>query len=337
MRLLIITQTVDKNDPVLGFFCEWLIQFAARCEEVEVICLREGEHDLPRNVHVHSLGKERGSVSPIKYAFRFWKILWQLWFSYDRVFVHMNPEYVILGGIWWRLIGTKIALWYTHKSVNFRLRLGTFIAHRVYTASRESFRLNVKKVHILGHGINTQLFEMRTPLQGVLRLITLGRISATKQIIEMLDVTDVLYKEGKNFSFSIVGGPATREDIVYKERLSEACRQRSYADRIHLLGPIPYAKVPQVLQEADVLLNFSHTGSLDKAALEALAAGVAVVTTNEGLAGGLPESLTVQNGNVEALAKMIWKAKDLSPTHLRAFVESNHSLQNLVRRIVSEE
>jgi len=58
MKLLVVTQVVDTEDPVLGFFVRWVEELAKHVESVEVICLREGKHMLPVNVHVHSLGKE---------------------------------------------------------------------------------------------------------------------------------------------------------------------------------------------------------------------------------------------------------------------------------------
>lgn len=75
MKLLICTQTVDREDPVLGFFCSWIAEFAKRCEKVTVICLKEGAHTLPNNVVIYSLGKERGATSRLKYATRFWKLI----------------------------------------------------------------------------------------------------------------------------------------------------------------------------------------------------------------------------------------------------------------------
>src|SRR3989338_3997811 len=96
MKLLIITQKVDKNDPILGFFHRWLEEFAKNVEKLTVICLGKGEYDLPENVRVLSLGKESGH-SKIKYLRRFYKYIWMERKNYDAVFVHMNPEYVILG------------------------------------------------------------------------------------------------------------------------------------------------------------------------------------------------------------------------------------------------
>lgn len=47
MNLLIITQKIDQNDDVLGFFHRWVEEFSKYCELVIVICLQKGEYDLP--------------------------------------------------------------------------------------------------------------------------------------------------------------------------------------------------------------------------------------------------------------------------------------------------
>src|SRR3989344_8687589 len=59
MRLLIVTQKIDRDDDLLGFFHQWICEFARHCESVTVICLEKGEYALPANVRVLSLGKER--------------------------------------------------------------------------------------------------------------------------------------------------------------------------------------------------------------------------------------------------------------------------------------
>ena len=76
MKLLIITQKVDINDDVLGFFHRWIEEFAKHCEKITVICLQKGEYNLPDNVKVLSLGKE-GAMAKIKYALNFYKYIWQ--------------------------------------------------------------------------------------------------------------------------------------------------------------------------------------------------------------------------------------------------------------------
>ena len=89
MRLLIVTQAVDRNDPVLGFFHRWIEEISQHVQTVHVVCLKEGPHSLPSNVTVHSLGKESGR-SRLKYVTRFYSYIWKFRGEYDAVFVHMN-------------------------------------------------------------------------------------------------------------------------------------------------------------------------------------------------------------------------------------------------------
>ncbi len=52
MKLLILTQKVDINDDVLGFFHRWILEFAKHYEYITVIALEIGEYNLPENVKV---------------------------------------------------------------------------------------------------------------------------------------------------------------------------------------------------------------------------------------------------------------------------------------------
>src|SRR3989338_2530121 len=105
MRLLICTQAVDTEDPVLGFFHQWIEEFAKHAEKITVICLGEGTHRLPEHVSIWSLGKEpvqqdfmiyHKALRRVRYVVWFWRLAWRLRNEYDAVFVHMNQEYVLL-------------------------------------------------------------------------------------------------------------------------------------------------------------------------------------------------------------------------------------------------
>ena len=148
MRLLIITQKVDINDDLLGFMHGWIIEFARHCKQVIVICLEKGEYELPENVKVLSLGKEV-SRSKIQYLKRFYQYIWQERKNYDSVFVHMNKEYVILGGVFWKLWGKRIALWYNHLKGNIVSRLSSVLADVIFFTSPFSFFSKSKKAKIM--------------------------------------------------------------------------------------------------------------------------------------------------------------------------------------------
>jgi glycosyltransferase involved in cell wall biosynthesis len=344
MRLLIITQAVDRTDPVLGFFLDWIALFARECDEVHVICLKEGEYDLPGNVTVHSLGKEAGA-SRIKYLVRFYWYLVTLHRRYDAVFVHMNPEYILLGGLWWRLWGKKIGLWYVHSSVTRILRFATKLTHLVFTTSPESFLIHSRKVQVMGHGIPVGLFSVpETTLRGhggpheEVQIMTIGRVSRTKRIGEMLLALDELYRRGTRFTFTIVGAPATESDVVYRDQLDTEIAQRPYA--VVSTGPIAYRDLPHMLARADVFLNLSATESMDKAVLESFAAGVPVVSSNKAFRAVLEKyrlfCADTEPGTVADAIESYLRRTDREDVRegLRSYVEQQHSLSRLIPAIM---
>lgn len=340
MKLLICTQTVDMTDPVLGFFHAWIGEFAKHCAQVTVLCLNEGEHRLPRNVTVHSLGKERGSVSRTRYAFRFLKFIYAKRDDYDAVFVHMNPEYVVLGGFLWRAWRKRIALWYVHRSITLKLRVAVRFADVILTASRKSFRLSTPKLHVVGHGIDTEIFKPSIRESSIeTRIITMGRIAPSKRLIEMLYVLDVLHARGEKFRFMVIGAPATAGDVKYEKMLREEISKRPYQEKVKIFGPVAHNKLPGLLNSQDVFLNFSTTGSMDKAVLEALAMTVPAVTTNEAFRDLLkPFDLYVTHPNAELLADIIDHAMNRPDrtavvATLRNKIVAEHSLTVLISRI----
>ena len=119
MNLLIITQRVDKNDAMLGFFHDWLNEFAKHCAKITVVALEVRDYELPANMEVLSLGKDRLSKGThptgilrrmslqLGYVLRFYYYIFSRQSSYTHVFVHMNPVYCALGGPFWRLWGKR--------------------------------------------------------------------------------------------------------------------------------------------------------------------------------------------------------------------------------------
>lgn len=342
MKLLICTQALDAGDSNLGFFHQWVAEFAKHCEKVTVICLREGEHQLPDNVFVYSLGKEKGAVSKIQYAFRFWKLIKAHRREYDAVFVHMNPEYIVLGGYLWRRWHTPVSLWYAHKSVTAKLRFAMRFVTYVFTVAPDSFAISSKKVCAVGHGIDTELFKpgMR---EGSIetRIVTTGRVAGSKHLLEMLLVCDVLYARHEKFSFTMVGEPVTAVEQKYARALAQEIEKRAFVEKIHMTGALPHGELPALLNAQDVFLNFATTGNMDKAGLEALAMGVPVVATNEAFRALLePFGLFVPQPTAERLADAIdhiMNRPDRASVvaTLRNKVVAEHSLARLVPKILA--
>ena len=151
MKIAIITQKLDQNDYVFGFFYGHIIDLARVCEQVHVVCLEcpsEHEHRLPHNVHVHSLGKAPGA-SKWNYVRRFFSFVFTKRTEYDTVLVHMEPMYVLLGGLFWRLFGKRVVLWYNHVYFDWKLRLGAPLVHEIIGVSPSGVPVHHKRIRLI--------------------------------------------------------------------------------------------------------------------------------------------------------------------------------------------
>lgn len=320
MKLLICTQAVDKNDPMLGFFIRWIEEFAKHVGRIEIICLKEGKHTLPTNVRVHSLGKERGAASGAAYAWRFLSLAWKLRHEYDTVFVHMNPEYIVVAGLLWRLMHKRIALWYTHKSVNLKLRIAVLFAHVVFTASPESFRLQTKKLRVIGHGIDVDFFSPDSKVSRGTAILSAGRLSPTKR-------HDLVIRAAEHFLYEVrIAGEGPE-----RKNLESLALNLSISSRIHFLGAQTQEQLREEYRRAGVFIHMSETGSLDKVVLEALACGLPVITTSTTLVG-LP--ITVVPTTPDAIAKEVLAIRQTDTQPLITYVREHHSLQKLTPAIL---
>ena len=147
MKILIVTELVDKNHDMFGFFHGRTLDFARQCEKLTIICLELREHNLPPNVKTLSLGKEK-KRSRLAYTWKLLKYSWTERKNYDRVFVHLTPHYVVLGGWLWRLLGKEVVLWYSHTFVDWWLWVAEKFANVILTTSENKFRIKSTKVKI---------------------------------------------------------------------------------------------------------------------------------------------------------------------------------------------
>lgn len=334
MRLLIITQKVDKNDDILGFFHRWILEFAKHYESVTVIALQVGEYDLTENVKILSLGKEIGG-SKISYIFNFYKYIWNERENYDAVFVHMNPIYIVLGGLFWKLWKKKISLWYTHKSVDLKLRIAEIFADNIFTASDKSFRMKSKKLYIMGHGIDANQFEKKSleTKDNKINILHTGRISRTKNIHLFIEIAEILKNKGIEFQMNIVGTPVTQEEERFFKKLKENISNKKLTEYFNFTGAVAPIDISSYYHKNDVFLNLSNTGSMDKTVLEAIISDMQLLVSNEAFEDILPD-INKTTKDPKQIAEDIIKIINIKPdSSLREYVLKNHNLENLIQRL----
>lgn len=334
VRLLIVTQAVDLDDPVLGFFHRWVEEFAKHCERVHIICLKEGRHALPVNVTVHSLGKETGR-SRRKYLARFYRYVWSLRGEYEAVFVHMNEEYMLLSGILWRLMGKRIVLWRNHKTGSWRTRCAVLLAHTVCHTSSEAYVAHMHNAQQMPIGIDTDAFSPGTPPTPE-SILFLGRLDAVKKPDVFLEAMQQLVASHPSAHADIYGDPTPGREayaIVLKERFA-------HLTNVTFHSGVAHERTPEIYHSHTIYVNLTPSGSFDKTIGEALASGCVVVAANDAVRDVLVSECSVNSHNPHDVARGISAALALSQEEReqatargRAFVEREHSLALLVERL----
>ncbi len=280
MKLLVITQTVDSQDLVLGFFCRWIEELAKRVAHIEVICLKEGVHALPHNVRIHSLGKENG-VSRFRYLVRFYAYVWKLRYEYDAVFVHMNQEYVLLAGPLWRLLQKRVYLWRNHYAGSLWTDLAAAFCTNVFCTSRYSYTAKYKKTILMPVGVDTEYFK---PDDGSARkpysILFLARMSPSKRPEMLIDALAHLADQKIQYTVSFVGSPLPQDEPYY-EALKVRVTALGLSDCVMFHLGVPSSQTPRWYRAHDIFVNASPSGMLDKTIFEAAACGCRVLSSSK--------------------------------------------------------
>jgi len=119
--------------------------------------------------------------------------------------------------------------------------------------------------------------------QNVFSVITVGSLIWRKGYEWALGAIRRVADSGINVRFEIIGDGPDRQRVLY------TIADLGLEQRVKLLGKLPTEEVLHRVQEADVFLLSSHSEGISNAALEAMACGIPVVTTD---CGGMREAVT---------------------------------------------
>lgn len=340
MKLLLITQAVDTKDTFLAFMHSWIATFAPKYESITVICLKKGEYNLPENVRVFSLGKESsdkmgGFQKRFFYIKNFYKHIFAERNSYDAVLVHMNQEYVVLGGFFWKLMGKRVYMWRNHHAGSWITNLAAALCTNVFCTSRFSYTARFKKTILMPVGVDTNIFSSQRAVRVPRSILFLARIAPVKRPDMLIEALSIIHKHNVAFTASFVGDylPKDRE---YAESLKKKVSELGLSSCVSFLPGVPNTKTIGVYNAHDVCVNLSTSGMFDKTIFEAMACGTLSLSSNANLIGEIDERLLYEEGNTPELAAKIGALLMLTPTEkealrkaTRQYVVEHHSLQSL--------
>jgi glycosyltransferase involved in cell wall biosynthesis len=345
LRIVFISQAVDRDDPVLPHTVRWIEALAGKpaVAHTAVLALRTGRYELPGNVDVYRFGRSNRLATLAAFYRGVGRSLRR---KPDVFFVHQGGPYPLL------LLPIKIVSripivqWKAHRVIN---RAMAFHARRcddmIFTATRGSFPMGVSKVRIVGHGIDTQVFrsEAVAPLGD---LIAVGRIAPIKRVEQMVRAVEHANRTyGTAYRLNIYG-PTTPGNEAYAAGIEAIVDQLGARSRVALHGPVRHEDLPRLFNGHRVCLSFGRTG-IDKSALEAMACGLPVISTHDSVAEIIPsalgpllitdrESTEAQAGTIHGLLRQPDAEIARLGERMRAVVVADHTVERLFDRILED-
>lgn len=347
MRLLLFNLATDSDDPILGFTTRWITALATCVERIHVITMRKGRAELPGNVTVYSVGKEKGYSEPRRLV-EFYRHLWDVLRTepIDVCFSHMMPLFTILGAPVLQLKAIPIVTWYAHPKLTWQLQLAHHLSHRMVTSVAVAYPFKHDKLTVVGQGIDVDLFTSSDILPETPPMILcVGRLSPVKDHPTLLKAAALLRERWQHpFRVVILGGPASSKDGDYVQALHRQVLTLALQDIVRFQQSLPMVDLPYWYQRCTVHVNMTPTGFGDKVAWEAMACARPCLVANEGLRdtlGKYAEQLMFPYRNAEQLATHLMVLLEMSPTqrehmglYLRERVKQMHSLDRLAKRLV---
>lgn len=347
MKLLICAQTIDSDDPTLSFFLGWIEELSTHFEFINIICLKEGAHELPPNVHVHSLGKENATGSRfskrIRYVARLWKLIRDLRDEYDAVFVHQNQEYILSAGFRWRKYKKPIYFWRNHYEGNMLTTIAARFCTKIFYTSQYSYTKRYDNAIQMPVGVDTELFSTKPGVERPRRsIVFLARIAPSKRAHLLLEALGILYGQQVAFQTSIYGN-ALPQDVAYHDRLKEHVRTGGLAQFIRFYEGVPHGQVADIFRENDIFVNLSKSGMLDKTIFEAAASGCAVLVASKDLKENVDPRSFVDSESADDIAKSLRSLLELTDAErsavadmLHRYVLEEHSLRRLGQMLAEQ-
>jgi glycosyltransferase involved in cell wall biosynthesis len=349
MRLLVFNLATDADDPILGFTTRWICALAARVEFVHVLTMRAGRLEIPSNVRVYSVGKEKGYSEPRRVV-EFYRILVRILRedNIDVCFSHMMPLFTVLAGPVLKSKGIPIITWYAHPKVTQVLKIAHRLSDRMVASVSTAYPYKRGKFTAIGQGIDTDLFSIdaRALAGDPPMILCAGRLSPVKDHPTLLKAVWLLQRNySRPFRVVVIGGPATSRDEPYVRSLYEQTTKLGLEETVCFERAVSMESLPSWYRRCTVTVNMTPTGSGDKVVWEAMACGRPCVVANEGFRetlGNYADSLLYAWGEAEQLAERLkWllslsrEERAVMGMYLRGRVESMHGLDRLAQNLVN--
>ena len=347
MKVMMIVQELDAEGSVMMVSHDWARALAKRVERLAVIAARVGTHDLPANAEVVDLDPDGHASS----ARKGWRLLFEAGRRLalgrmDVVFVHMVPKHALALAPLCKMLGKPLCLWYTSHGTGAALRLVNPVLDAAVTATIDSYPFPGPKIVAIGHGIDTDRFRPGLNSKDhppvIFYAARLTPIKLVEIAIRAMD-EPALREHPAGPVLEIAGEPFYPADRLYLAQLRALVASRDLNDRVRFVRNIPGERMPAALCRSTLALSLRGAPALDKNGIEAMAAGVPLLTNNPSFGPSLGEfkgMLFAEGGDPATIARLAatllddpgLAARIANSLRLRAVEE--HGLEGFADRLV---
>lgn len=199
----------------------------------------------------------------------------------------------------------------------------------------KQYRLKGQVVH---NGVDLELADQALPARDIrtkgLRVVYVGRLESIKGYYDLLDVAEAISQKRKNIYFYFVGSTSGKEELVERYK---TVRQ------IIFLGH--RTDVASILKKMDVFVLPSYSEGLPNALMEAMASGLACISSSVGgvkyLIKDGKNGMLINPGDQDRLARCVTRLADSAQLrqelgkNARATIEKSYSWQKIAKQYQS--
>ena len=202
-----------------------------------------------------------------------------------------------------KLFGVKIKIVFTSTAQRHHTQFTRWLIKQmdgiVSTCAAAASYLERPANIIVPHGIDTNTYQpcsnkeeswQKLGLPGKYGIGIFGRVRKQKGLDRLIDAALPLLKKYPDFTI-VITGQVQHKDQAYFDTQMAKVKNAGLEQQVVYLGELPFAKIPALIQSMTIVTALSRNEGFGLTVLEAMASGVAVLTSD---AGAWPE--VVRNG-----------------------------------------
>jgi len=146
----------------------------------------------------------------------------------------------------------------------------------------ENYNIDSNKMKQIMPGVDVEIFTPDSRIKRENIFLSIGRIQEQKGQIETIKLLDNFRKVENNFFCYFIGGPSGKSGSEYLDELKQTVVDLNLESHIGFLDNLPQTEIRDLLNKSKLLIHTSKFETFGLVAIEAIAMGVPVLTSNRG-------------------------------------------------------